>query len=104
MHENDIAYRCTEAMKAAAEAKSDAERLERMAKRVYSQLIISGQGSVAYREHAARCDQKYIDAENVYVAAQTRANVLGAEADGLRLQFEYFRTVSADRRAEMQMR
>jgi hypothetical protein len=103
-HDRDIAHKCTMAMVAAGKAKSDAGRLERIAKRVFSQLVITGSGSVALREHEARCHERYIAAEDAYIEAQTMANVLGAEAEGLQLQFEYFRTVSATARAEMQLR
>ena len=99
-----LAEQTADALVRAAEAKAIADKLERLTKRVYSQLVISGEGSVAHREHAARCHPKYISIEDEWVSANTVANVAKAEADGLELQFKEWQSRNATNRAEMGLR
>lgn len=91
----------------AAQAHSDAERLDALRKRIFSQLVVSataGGTSVNKAEHMARADSRYVQAEDNALDAQTRANIAEAKADGLRLKWETWRTKNATRRAEMSIR
>jgi hypothetical protein len=92
------------ALIAAAKAKSEAQRAERLAKRVFSQLVISGDGAVSQREHAARAHINYISAEDAWITAQTEANLAGAEADALQLRFAEWQSINATTRVEMGLR
>lgn len=99
-----IAERYHQAMTKWAHAKSEADRLERYSKRVFSQLVIQGEGAVSHREHWARQHAAFISAEDSLVKAQTEANLAYAEAEGLKTLFEEWRTQAATNRAEMNLR
>lgn len=99
-----LGEQCHAALVKAAEMQSDAERLEKLAKRKFAQLVIAGEGSVNKREYDARANVVYIACEDAMIAAQTAANVARAEADGLRVRFSEWQTLSATARAEMGLR
>lgn len=89
----------------AARLKSEADKLEKLAKRVLAQIVIHAEGkSHAEREAHARIDPKYIAAEDAAITAATEANVARANADGMQIKFEAWRTEQSTRRAEMQLR
>lgn len=100
-----LGERTHRALVKAAQLKSDAERLDKLAKRVLAQLVIHADGkSHAEREARARIEPKYIAAEDAAIEAATAANIARAEADGLQVKFEAWRTEQSTRRAEMQLR
>lgn len=103
-HNVSIADRCSDALLRAAEAQSEADRLERLAKRVFAQLVIAGDGAVSKREYDARANVRYIAVEDEMIAAQTAANLARAEADGLELRFKEWQSRNSTARAEMQLR
>jgi len=103
-HNQSIGEQCHAALIAAAEAKSEALKLERLAKRVFSQLVVSMTGPISQREHAARADIKYISAEDAYITAQTAENIARAHADSAQIRYEIWRTNAATSRAEMNLR
>ena len=100
----ELGGRLAEALQKAANLSSEALRLERLAKRVYAACYIAAEGTVAEREARARTALKFTEAEDAYISAQHAANVAEAEAEGLRVRFETFRSLNATRRAEMQIR
>ena len=86
-----------------AEADGEALRLERLSKRVFSQIVTSGEGSIVAREHAARINPKYTSVEDAWVTASTRANVAKADMEAVKIAFEEFRSRSATARVERGM-
>lgn len=93
------------ALVAAAKVQSEALRLEKLAKRVMAQLMIaSDEKSAGMREAAARSDLKYTAVEDAWIQAETDANIAKAEADGLKIRWESWRTEAANTRAEMNLR
>ena len=99
-----LSQQCADALEDSARAESEAIRLEKLAKRVFSQLVINSEGSVNIREHLARAHLKYTEAEDAYITAQTAANLARAKSDGLRLRFEAWRTEESSERARMNLR
>lgn len=88
-----------------ANAIGDAERLEHVAKRKFSELVNqSNAGSVAKAENEARVNPFYEAAKMAEIDGRTRANVLRARLDAMKVQFELYRTESATRRAEMTLK
>lgn len=100
-----LGERCHDALVIAAQTESEARRLKKLSERVLAQITLMQDGkSHAERETKARCEVKFIAAEDAYLEAETRANVTKAEADGLRIRFEEWRTHQATTRAEMNLR
>lgn len=100
-----LGERCHDAMLVAAQSESEARRFKKLSERVLAQITLAQDGkSHAERETKARCDIRFIAAEDAYIEAETRANVAKAEADGLRIRFEEWRTHQATTRAEMSLR
>lgn len=100
-----LGERCHDAMLKAAETSSEARRLKKLAERVLAQITLAQDGkSHAERETKARCDVRYLSAEDACIAAETTANLAKAEADGLQVRFEEWRTLQATHRAEMNLR
>lgn len=100
-----LGEQCHDALVAAAKSGSEARRLKKLSERVLAQITLSMDGkSHAERETKARCDMKYIAAEDAYLEAERTANLEGAEADGLKVRFEEWRTNQATTRAEMNLR
>ena len=86
----------------AAELKSEALRLEKMAKRIEAALIIDAKGSHALRKTIAKNSPEFQAVEDAWLKAKHDANAAGAEADALRLKMEAWRTIESTKRAEMQ--
>lgn len=104
-HNRSLGERCADALEEYARAKSDAERLSKLAKRVLAQCFIHAEGkNAAERDAQARVNPKYIAIEDDLIRAETDANMARAKADGLQLQFEEYRTRESTRRAEMQLK
>ena len=96
-----------EALSEAGEARAEAENAEERMKQIRAVLFVkykSSGESAATAENMARADPKYEEA----LADWTKANLvfrrLDAEAEKRRLSFEAWRTLSANRRTEMNMR
>lgn len=104
-HSNETLARQIEAaLLDAARAKSEADRLERMAKRKLAELRLRADGKSADdREAWARTHTHYVDAENQYIEAASKANLARARADGLQIRFDEWRTEQATKRAEMNL-
>lgn len=80
-----------------------ASKLEKLEKIVFSEIVQREGGSVAAREHAARASVQYRTHCLQTIEARTAANMARAEADGMKMRFEAWRTISATKRAEMQL-
>ena len=92
------------ALMEAAETKSEALRLERLAKRVFSACYLAEAGTIAEREHRARINPKFIAVEDEWLTAEQAANTAGAKAEAMKVKFDYWRTLEATERAKMQLR
>jgi trehalose-6-phosphatase len=100
-----LGERVHDALVKAAEAKSEADRAEKLAKRIFSQLVIDLPGSsVASKEHAARTHPTYVKYEDEAIQRATAANIAKAEADGLDIRFKEWQSKHATERAEMNLR
>lgn len=101
-----LGERIAEALQAAAERKAAAFRAERLYKRVFAQVLLmtTDAKNVAEREARTATSPAVIEAEDRWISAQTLWNIAQAEADGLQVQFEEWRTREATNRAEMNLR
>lgn len=100
-------HELTQAIEAAAEADSLADRAEAARKRVYAEVVnhaTQGGTAVSKAEYAARVDERFVAADEEAITARSAANIAKAKAEGLRLRFEAWRTRNATKRAEMGMR
>lgn len=88
----------------AAEAKVAALRARKLAERVFDRILLDQEGSVAVKEAKARTHEKYISVEDAAIETESAAIIAKAEADGLAVRFEAWRTESATARAEMNLR
>ncbi len=103
--EASIGAACHVAMLKAADAKSKAFAAERLYKRKRDQVLLHVHGkTVSEKEAKARIHEEVVRAEDEWIAANTTFNIRQAEADGLRLRFEEWRTRNATTRAEMNLR
>jgi len=92
------------ALMEAAETKSEALRLERLAKRFYAACYLAAAGTIAEREAKARTNPEFEKAEKEWIEAEHRANIAGAKAEAMKLRFEVWRTNEATERAKMNLR
>lgn len=100
-----LAERVHEALIEAAAAKNEAFRLERKYKRTLkAHIVISDGKSFGERETKASVNPTVQEAEDAWIAAELIANTAKAEADGLQVRFEEYRTREATARAEMNLR
>ena len=89
-----------EKLEAAADARSEAMKAERYAKRVFAECILRAEGkSAAEREANARLHPAYIKAEDQWLDLETAANITKAKADASAIAFEEWRTLRADARS-----
>lgn len=99
-----LAEQYQEALMLCVSQENEALRLDKLRKRILSELVIRIGGAIGKAEHEARADHRYREAEDNWVRAQSDANLARAKVDGLRLRFEEWRTRAATERAEMNLR
>jgi hypothetical protein len=90
-----------------AQARGDAERLEKRLKQREAILFIKHRdaaGSAAMAERMALADQSYELALAEWEVANLKYRLADAEADKAKLSFEAWRTASSNKRAEMNLR
>ena len=95
---------CHDALVAAAESKNIAILLRKKSERILDQVFLMSEGSIEVRKVTARQSDNYLMADQRALVAETKANIAKAEADGLQIRFESWRTEQATARAEMQLR
>lgn len=91
----------------AAQARGDAERLEKRLKQREAILIIKHRkdaGSATLAEKMALADPEYELALTEWERANILYRLADAEADKARLSFEAWRTASSNKRAEIGLR
>lgn len=89
---------------ATARAQGQAELLDHKSRVVFAELVNrSSASSVAKAENEARCRPEYIEAKEAAIDAQTQANVLRAQLEAMRVSWETWRSMQANKRAEMQI-
>jgi hypothetical protein len=93
-----------DALVRAAEKKAEALRLRKTAERRLDLAFRAAKGSVEVRKAAARTSEDYTACDLDALEAECAAVVAKAEADGLGVQFEEYRTRAATARAEMTLR
>lgn len=92
---------------AAAQARGDAERLDKRLKQKEAILFIKHRkdaGSAALAERMALADPEYELALAEWEVANIKYRLADAEADKARLGFEAWRTASSNKRAELNLR
>lgn len=100
-----LAEMIADALIVAAEAKNDAATKRRKADRILDAVLLQQSGGSAdERKAKARQDVRYIQADDAALEAEHRANIAKAQADGLGVRFEAWRTEQATARAEMNLR
>jgi len=100
-----LGERVHDALVTAAERKAEAMRLRRMAERYFDIALLKATGKNADERKAnARQDPNYEAADTKATEAECAAIVAKAEADGLQIEFEEWRSKTATERAEMQLR
>lgn len=87
-----------------AEADGEARTKDAFRKRVFAQLVIAANTSVAAGENQARIDRRYEVAEAEAINAETAANIAKAEMEAIRVKIDIYRTRAATRRAEMMLK
>jgi hypothetical protein len=90
-----------------AEARSDAERLDKRLKQKEAVLFIKHReaaGSAAMAEKMALADREYELALAEWEVANLKYRLADADADKAKLSFEAWRTASSNKRAEMNLR
>lgn len=97
----------TDDLSAAAEARAEAENLEEAMKQKRAVLFVkykSSGESASTAEQMARADPVYAEAMAEWTVANLKYRRLDANAEARRLAFEAWRTLNANKRAEMQLR
>jgi len=98
-----FAYQVGRSEVKAAEAKAEADRLERMYRRIRATILIGMEGrSADEREARARTDPRAVEAEDAWLDANREREVSFARRDAMRVVWECYRTLEASRRAELQ--
>lgn len=96
-----------ETLTVAATARADAENLEAAMKQKRAVLFLkykSGGESAATAEQMALADPVYAEALADWTKANLAYRRLDAEAEAAKLRFEAWRTLNANKRAEMNLR
>ncbi len=101
---NSLGERTHDALVKAGGLKGEALRCERMYKRKRRQHFLHQKGSVAERDALVSEIADVQNDENAWIAAETAWNISKAEADGLHIRFEEWRTNQSTTRAEMNLR
>lgn len=104
-HNLTLGERVHAALVKSAEAKVAALKARKLADRVYDRLLIDAQGkNSGEREARARTDARYVSVDDAAIEAESAHILVKADADGLAIVFEQWRTNSATARAEMSLR
>jgi len=93
-------------MEEAAKSKAEAEKCHKLSKRMFSQMVISFRAAkcgLGESEHKARASEQYMETEDREIAAATAANIKQAELDARKLRWETWRSMNANKRAEMKL-
>jgi hypothetical protein len=96
-----------EALDGYAEARGDAERLEKRLKQRHAILFVKHRkeaGSAAMADMLALADPEYELALAEWEVANIKYRLADSEADKRKLAFEAWRTLNANKRAEMNLR
>jgi hypothetical protein len=105
MSNRTIGEQCHDALVEAAKAKAEALRARKKADRTFDIALLKATGANAdARKAAARLDPVADAAESEAVEKECAAIVAKAQADGLQILFEAWRSKQATDRAEMTMR
>lgn len=88
----------------AADKKSEALKLERLAKRFYAACYLSAVGTVPEREAKARTNPEFERAEQEWITAEHEANIAEAKVEAMKVKWESWRTLESTKRAEMSLR
>jgi hypothetical protein len=105
MSNRTIGEQCHDALVEAAKAKAEALRARKSADRTFDIALLAATGANAdARKAAARLDPLADMAEQNAIEAECTAIVAKAQADGLQILFEAWRSKQATDRAEMTMR
>jgi hypothetical protein len=96
--------RLAEALEEAADAKSEADRLEALLKVVFSELVNEVGESVAKSEHFARGCSAYREKVEEMCTARTKANMSAAKVKGMEHKLDAWRTYESSRREEMRLK
>ena len=100
-----LGEQCHNALLAAANKKVAAMRARKLADRVFDRLFIGTEGrNKEEREAKARTEAAYIKIDDEALQAESDAIVAKAEADGLAVRFEEWRSEQANAREEMKLR
>ena len=100
-----LGEQCHNALLRAAEKKVEALRARKLAERVYDRVFLVAQGkNIAEREARSRTDAAFISVDDRAIEAESEAIVAKAEADGLAVMFEQWRSEQANAREEMKLR
>ena len=100
-----IGEQCHNALLVAASKKVAAMRARKLAERVYDRVFLGSQGkNIAEREANARTEAAFIKMDDEALEAESDAIVAKAEADGLAVRFEEWRSQQANAREEMKLR
>jgi len=98
-----VAERVADALIEAAEAKNRAAIMRKIADRRLDALFLSKEGAIDIRKAQARADQDYIRAEDAAMEAEHQANIAKARLDAVQIEWETWRTLEANKRAEMRL-
>lgn len=100
-----LGERVHDALVYAAELKADAMRERRRAERTLDISLLKATGRNAdERKASARQDPRFEEADVKATEAECKAIVAKADADGLQVVFEQWRTEESTKRAEMNLR
>lgn len=97
----------SQALSQAGTARADAENLEASLKQKKAVLFLkykSGGESAATAEQMALADPVYAEEQADWMKANLSYRRLDAEAEAAKLRFEAWRTLNANKRAEMNLR
>ena len=100
-----LGEQCHNALVAAAQAKIEAMSKRRWAERAFDLSLLKATGKNAdERKASARLDPVFTERDDAAHEAECKAIVAKAEADGLQVRFEQWRSENAMTRAEMNLR
>ena len=99
-----LGEQCHDAKMATAKNETIALELRKKASRIYDQVFLMAGGPIEVRKATARLKPEHVLAEDRAMEAETASILAKAEANGLEVRFEEWRTIQATRRAEMQLR